>query len=91
MEVLRRFTMEQCKPSKLLLNQGTFLVDGDDNDSLANNILYRAAVGALLYLSRVSGPDLAFAVNQVAAYANKPKITYWQSNKSYNTLRDQRP
>ncbi|KAE8999688.1 hypothetical protein PR002_g18388 [Phytophthora rubi] len=80
-EVLRRFEMESCKPAHLPLNSGTFLVQGDEDDLLSDHVPYRAAVGALLYLSRVSRPDLAFAVNQVAAHASKPKVFHWTAVK----------
>ncbi|KAE8903405.1 hypothetical protein PF010_g28707 [Phytophthora fragariae] len=80
-EVLRRFEMENCKPAHLPLNSGIFLVRGDEDDLLSDHVPYRAAVGALLYLSRVSRPDLAFAVNQVAAHANKPKVFHWTAVK----------
>jgi len=63
------------------LKSGTFLLAGEENDELADHVPYRAAVGALLYLSRVSRPDITFAVNQVAAHANKPRVAHWTAVK----------
>jgi hypothetical protein len=80
-EILNRFEMGNCKPSRLPLNSGTFLLAGEENDELADHVPYRAAVGALLYLSRVSRPDITFAVNQVAAHANKPRVAHWTAVK----------
>lgn len=75
--ILHRFEMGKRKASNFKLNTSTSLIFGEESDVLADHVPYRTAVGALLYLSRVSQPVLAFAVNQVAAQASKPRVAHW--------------
>ncbi|GMF56102.1 unnamed protein product [Phytophthora fragariaefolia] len=71
-EVLGRFEMAECRPRKTPLDKGTILYIRAEADDNAAQATYRQAVGALLYLARVTRPAIAFAVNQVAAHASYP-------------------
>jgi hypothetical protein len=42
---------------------------------------YRSTVGALLYLSNCTRPDVAFTVNQLARYMAVPRRTHWLALK----------
>ena len=42
---------------------------------------YQAAVGALLYLSVCTRPDIAFAVSSVARFMSNPGSTHWEAVK----------
>ena len=43
--------------------------------------MYQSAVGSLLYLSRRTHPDIAFAVSNVAKFSSKPTKTHWTAVK----------
>lgn len=42
---------------------------------------YREAVGALLFLSMITRPDIAFAVNAVSQYSANPQKVHWNAVK----------
>ncbi|KAG4063290.1 hypothetical protein PC123_g1910 [Phytophthora cactorum] len=74
--------MSECRPRKTPLDQGTILYSRNQDEDEAIDVPYRQAVGALLYLARVTRPDIAFAVNQVAAHASNPSKIHWDSVKN---------
>lgn len=80
-EMCHRFAMEECRPTKTPMDQGTILYKAAADDELAAHMPYRQAVGALLYLSRITRPDISYAVNQVSAHASNPSITHWNAVK----------
>ena len=41
------------------------------------NLNYRSVIGALLYVSYCTRPDISFAVNKLAKYANNPGATHF--------------
>lgn len=45
------------------------------------NIPYKEAVGALLYLSTTTRPDISYAVGQVAKFSQNPGIQHWKAVK----------
>jgi hypothetical protein len=75
--VLKDFGMQDCAPvstpalpgSKLTPNRDPTLVDRSGFD-------YRAAIGSLLWLARLSRPDILYAVNQLGAHAQYPTIEH---------------
>lgn len=50
-------------------------------DPLPPHVPYRAAVGSLMFLSVTTRPDISFAVNQVARFANAPTVAHWRAVK----------
>ena len=42
------------------------------------NMSYRSIIGALLYLSCCTRPDITFAVNKLAKFSNNPGITHFR-------------
>ncbi|KAE8912640.1 hypothetical protein PF003_g3708 [Phytophthora fragariae] len=81
-EVLRRFGMSGCRPRKTPMDKGTILYKRSEEDEAAGDVPYRQAVGALMYLARVTRPDISFAVNQVAAHASNPSKAHWIAVKN---------
>ena len=43
------------------------------------NLHYRSVIGALLYVSCCTRPDICFAVNKLAKYANNPGVVHFRA------------
>ncbi|XP_071632817.1 uncharacterized protein [Temnothorax longispinosus] len=53
----------------------------ENEKEVENRSPYREAVGSLMFLSVVSRPDIAYAVNTVAKFLNKHNETHWRTVK----------
>ena len=82
-EILSRFNMLGCDPSdsptsvKRLSKDMGPASEGERKEM--QKVPYRAAVGALLYLSTATRPDLAQAVSQVARFSADPGQQHWNA------------
>jgi hypothetical protein len=70
-------------------------VVGQDESPLLDTAIYkyRELIGGLSYVACGSRPDICFIVNQLARYANSPRVAHWnlqsmylQIFKTYNKL-----
>ncbi len=52
-------------------------IEGEQIDTL----LYRQAIGSLMYLSVGTRPDIAFAVSRLAQYVDAPDDSLWGAVK----------
>ena len=43
------------------------------------NLHYRSVIGALLYVSCCTRPDISYAVNKLAKYSNNPGIIHFRA------------
>ncbi|XP_044019556.1 secreted RxLR effector protein 161-like [Aphidius gifuensis] len=60
--------------------QNVSMLKGKQNDRLLN-VPFREAVGSLLFLSMVTRPDIAFAVNSVSQHCNNYQRPHWEAVK----------
>lgn len=77
--LLEKFGMENSRPISTPILPEEKEEEGDRN--LCDQKLFRQAVGGLLYLSRCTRPDIAFAVNQVAQSMERPTESDWRKVK----------
>ena len=78
-DILRRFHMEDCKPSPSPFQSGVKL-SATCTSPEVDATLYRQLVGSLLYLTH-SRPNLSFAVGRVARYMQTPHESHWKATK----------
>lgn len=70
-QIIERFGMLQASPCNTPADSNVILTRSENIDFVPD-FPYREAVGALLFLSSVSRPDIAYAVNIVSRYINNP-------------------
>ena len=81
-DLLERFKMETSKEISTPLNTDHQLtVQDDKEEDCPHTTPYREAIGALLYLSLCTRPDIAYSVNLLSQYVSKPKLKHWQGVK----------
>ena len=73
-ELLKKFGMDECKPSSTPMSTSTKL-DSDDSGKLVDQKLYRGMIGSLLYLT-TSRPDIMFSVCLCARFQAHPKESH---------------
>ncbi|GMF31258.1 unnamed protein product [Phytophthora fragariaefolia] len=85
-EILRRIGMEDCRARKTPIDKGVILYRRSPDEESAGDVPYRQAVGALLYLARVTRPDIAYAVNQVADTRRIPPRLIGLPSRTYSDI-----
>jgi hypothetical protein len=85
-DLLRRTNMENCIAADSPAPTDVHLLDKQETLSTEeiehmNSVPYRETVGALMYLSNTSRPDIAFCVRKVAQHAQAPGRVHWEAVK----------
>ena len=79
-EILERFGMTDSKTVRTPIDSNKFYSRGEDEESF-NKIDYIRAIGALMYLSQATRPDLAYAVSFLSRFSSDPSFKHWQAVK----------
>ena len=80
-KILSRFNMEDSHPVSTPMENSNHLTPASDNDLFEDPLLYRAAVGSLMYAAIGTRPDIAFAVQKLAQFSHKPSNEHWKAIK----------
>lgn len=80
-KVLTRFNMSDCKPVNTPCEANLHLKKADNDNEILKNIPYQELIGCLLYLSQGTRPDIAYIVNQLSRFNNKPTSEHWMAAK----------
>ena len=86
-KILNRFNMADCKPRVIPADPHVRLSKEMSPSSEAEKMTmaevpYQETIGCLNYLTHVTRPDIAFAVNQVARYCQNPGPQHWAGVKN---------
>jgi hypothetical protein len=84
--LLKKVKMEGCNPVGTPAEPGLPLTSNmspqqEKEKEEMRSIPYKEAVGALLYLSTTTRPDISYAVGQVAKFCQNPGIQHWKAVK----------
>jgi hypothetical protein len=79
MDLLFRTKMSEAKPINTPMASTTNL-SAFEGEPFPDHTLYRSTVGSLQYLA-LTQPDIAFTVNKLSQFMQKPLLPHWQSVK----------
>lgn len=99
-QILRKFNMQDCKPVSIPLDKSQVLSQEmspktSKERKTMKNILYREAIGCIMYAQLGTRSDLAYAVSVVSRFNNdnyyslasgEKDSTLSQRDKGYETL-----
>lgn len=85
-KILKKFRMAECNSISTSADPNARLSAKKKDEDLARDkdlskLPFKEAVGSLLYLSQISRPDIAFAVNQVSSFCANPSLEHWNTVK----------
>jgi hypothetical protein len=80
--------MDKAYPSKSLMivralekDSDPFRLCQEEEEVLGSEYPYLSAIGALMYPSNNTRPDISFAVNLLARFSDVPTIHHWNGVK----------
>jgi hypothetical protein len=74
-EILRRFTMTDCRPMSTSLVTKWSKIDASDS-KIVDPTVYRRLIGSLMYLVNTR-PDISFVVNSLSQFMVDPRRVHW--------------
>jgi hypothetical protein len=84
--VLRRFQMQDCNPVDVPMAPNVHLsaADGPEDEKGKEEMRrypYRELVGALIWISLISHPEISFVANYLARFNSNPGLAHWRAAK----------
>jgi len=79
--VLHRFNMLDARSKETPADLGVSLHSAGDVNGNSNNIMYRQAIGSLIFLATVTRPDIAFIVNYLSRFMSNYNESHWNEVK----------
>ncbi|CAM8919718.1 unnamed protein product [Rhodiola kirilowii] len=87
-KIIKRFNMDKCNPlstpmvvRSLDVNKDPFRPCEDSEEILGSEVSYFSAIGALMYLTNCTRPDISFVVNLLARFSSAPTKRHWSGIK----------
>lgn len=80
-EVLKRFSMSQCKSSSTPMEAKSMQQPHIDGDSTLSDKPYRKLIGSVMYILLCTRPDISFPVGVLSKFLQSPTNTHWTSAK----------
>jgi len=79
--ILEKFNMSTCNPIETPADSNVKLTLIQEGEEHFDAQVYQSAVGALIYLSTRTRPDISFAVHQVSRFNSNPSKAHWSAVK----------
>jgi len=80
-KILHKFGMQDCKPVSTPADPGAKLMKSSKSEDSLDLQRYQSAIGALLYLSVSTRPDIAYSVSTLAKFSSNPCKQHWTALK----------
>lgn len=80
MNVLERFDMKECRPMAIPMTDST-MADLEKSSPATNKRMYQELMGAFLYISTRTRPDIYAAVYLLCRYMSEPTDLHWKMAK----------
>lgn len=79
--LLQRFNMEDCKPSKTPMEEKPSALVSESSQFILETKPYRELVGCLMYAMLTTRPDLSAAVNYYSRFQSNATESHWKGLK----------
>ena len=76
-DLISKYDLSECRPRDTPISVGTVLSKTDGEPLNRDIYPYATLVGALLYLSITTRPDIAFVVGRLSCFMSNPTTTHW--------------
>ena len=80
-DILLRFGLQHAHSLTTPADKHAQLSNRDDLANPLVNVLYKEAIGCLMYAAMLTRPDISFATSKVAYYQATPRQSHWTATK----------